>query len=585
MRGKRGQAKKDRSGTMKITTVLAFLASMTAVVDAQACVPLADSTECPAFNASSISTGPELTSSFPFLAFVSNTQQFDEQLKMYITSGYVQLKYQQLLGCNNVNLRNTSNLYARYTTSVICNAIVQNSIGPCALSSTDSRPLCAESCAQQAMSEEQIAINDRLCGAPNSGYLDQIRADFTNCALPSDSLTMGCITGEQNEPAECGYSANLQGLCGYCASSSPNSTDSCCVTSNVTSRCADVTLPSIFSVPPLFPSSTSSISPSATATATNSSSAPNSTSQPKHGGLSGGQIAGIVVGSVLGAAALVGLLLLLCLCLRRRRRGSQTSVFNQPTPQRKLEPGMVFSPRNPSQTAQIGNDGPQEGRVARMSALEPTSSDSRLHGTTVTAGPSRRAFGDNSDSGAYGDTPESRGGTAPPVTGKRNGSLSSQSVLGGLDDPSSPQSGSGGQYSSPEGLASAQSEQLPFFRDYYSQDEIHPGDKVATLWAYEPRAADEFELERGDMLKVVGIWDDGWATGVRLDDRAENYDGKNKIQRDSGVSNGSGRKGESPPLSGEIKAFPLVCVCLPEHWKKTIEGDSDDSGPSPSFGP
>lgn len=396
-------------------------------------------------------------------------------------------------------------------------------------------------------------INNQLCGGPNSGYLDQIRADFTNCALPSDSLSAGCINGEQNEPDECGFSANLQGLCGYCSSSSPNSTDSCCVASNVTSRCENVTLPSIFSVPPLFPTSTSSVSPSAT----NTSSAASSTSQPNHGGLSGGQKAGIVVGSVLGAAVLVGLLLLLCICFRRRRKGSQTSVFNQPTPQRKPESGMVFAPRNPNLMAQAGNDVPQEGRVARMSALEPTSSDSRLHGTTVTAGPSRRAFGDNSDSGAYGDTPESRGGAAPPITGKRNGSLSSQSILGGLDDPSSPQSGSGGQYSSPEGIASAQSEQLSFFRDYYSQDEIHPGDKVATLWAYEPRAADEFELERGDMLKVVGIWDDGWATGVRIDDRAENYDGKDKIQRDSGVSNGSGRKGESPPLSGEIKAFPV----------------------------
>src|SRR5256885_8205201 len=38
-----------------------------------------------------------------------------------------------------------------------------------------------------------------------------------------------------------------------------------------------------------------------------------------------------------------------------------------------------------------------------------------------------------------------------------------------------------------------------------------------TLFRSQPRAADEFELERGDMLKVVGIWDDGWATGVRLD--------------------------------------------------------------------
>ncbi|KAK4691511.1 hypothetical protein P7C71_g5504, partial [Lecanoromycetidae sp. Uapishka_2] len=142
--------------------------------------------------------------------------------------------------------------------------------------------------------------------------------------------------------------------------------------------------------------------------------------------------------------------------------------------------------------------------------------------------------------------------------------------------------------SSPEGVASGQSEQLPFFKDYYSEDEIHPNDKVATLWAYQPRAGDEFELERGDMLKVVGIWDDGWATGVRIDERAEDYDGKHKAQRDSGVSNGSRGDLESPQPSGELKAFPLVCVCLPEYWRQTVDGDgsSDNgaSGPPQGFG-
>ena len=218
---------------------------------------------------------------------------------------------------------------------------------------------------------------------------------------------------------------------------------------------------------------------------------------------------------------------------------------------------MVVVPQDRNLPVQPGYE---TGRVTRMSALEGTSSDSRSRGTPVTPGipgTSRRPAGDTSESDAYGETPESRGGGAPPITGKRNGSLSSQSVFNGLDDPNSPHSGSGGQFSSPDGVASGQSEQLPFFKDYYSQDEIHPGDKVATLWAYQPRAGDEFELERGEMLKVVGIWDDGWATGVRLNERAENYDGKHRMQRDSGVSNGSGRKGESPRLSGEIKAFPV----------------------------
>ena len=258
---------------------------------------------------------------------------------------------------------------------------------------------------------------------------------------------------------------------------------------------------------------------------------------------------------------------------------------------------MAFAPLPGSQSGQPSSEAQTGGRVARMAALTGESSDSPSYGNTAAAAGGRR-YGDTSESEGYGETPESRLG-GRPVTGKRNGSLSSHSMLGALDDNSSPNSGSGEQYSSPEGVASGQSEQLQSFKDYYSQDEIHPGDAVATLWAYQPRAGDEFELERGDMLKVVGIWDDGWATGVRIGDKVEAYEAKRKLQRDSGVSHGTGRRAESLSPSGEIKAFPvssqnteqaaaqlltltqLVCVCLPEHWKSTVDGDEPE-GPDMS---
>lgn len=115
--------------------------------------------------------------------------------------------------------------------------------------------------------------------------------------------------------------------------------------------------------------------------------------------------------------------------------------------------------------------------------------------------------------------------------------------------------------SSPEGMASGQSEQMSQFKDYYSTEDIHPGDLVATLWAYQPRANDEWDLERGDMIKIVGIWDDGWATGYKLTDRAEDWETRRNPNRDSGVSNGSRRPMDSVP-DGEIKAFP-VCFIYP----------------------
>ncbi|KAF4636284.1 hypothetical protein G7Y89_g1793 [Cudoniella acicularis] len=554
---------------------------------AQSCISLQGSTQCPAFSSASISTTDStVVGYFPFLKFVSSTTTFDEQLSAYISTSYVQEKYQTLLGCGNINLTNTTNLYARFTTSVICNAIIQNSKTPCSLSDADSRPVCAATCADQAESEAIIIANSALCTNPSSNADSQIRADFTNCALPANSLSGSCIDGAVNEPDNCGFGNSTVGLCQYCGSGGQNSTDTCCYNSKADQRCQGVVLPTItafmtFSTSAPTASSTVSSSP-----ASSSSAAAASANVQKS--LSGGAIAGIVIGSIAGAAVVGVLLFLLFLCLRKRRGSQNGSVFNQPSPARRGQ-AMAYNAVGSTNTPE-GYEVLPGGRIARMSALEgPTdSSPPRGDGAGVSAasaaagyaaGRSRRHHESSSDE--YSPISNNQGGVLrPPPTARRNGSLSSSSALG-FDDPGSPRSGSGGDMSSPPGVASQQSEQLPFFKDYYSSDEIHPGDKVATLWAYQPRAGDEFALERGDMLKVVGIWDDGWATGVMINERAEEWDAKRNAQRDSGVSHTSGRRDDSPNVSGEIKAFPLVCVCLPDHWRKTIEGDgSTETGSS-----
>ena len=471
-------------------------------------------------------------------------------------------RYQQLLGCNNVNLTNTTSYYARYTTSVICNAIVQNSLSDCSLSGPSATPLCADSCAQQAISEEQVAMNPQLCGSPGPNAIAQIRADFTTCALPADSLSGSCIEAVQNEPNECGFSGNLDGLCRYCGASSPNATDSCCIGSNVDQRCEGVTLPSLAPMPTLFPSSTSaatSAAPSATAAVPASSGS---------GGLSGGAIAGIVIGSVVGAALLLGLLVAACL-LYRRRRGSQFGALGGRGPQRYSPPmaataGAAGAGAAAGRMSRDAQPAPG-GRVARMAAIEgPTSSSD----DKPQAGGARGVGGSDSESAGLG---AAAGRTRRREAGSR--SSSSYLAVGGGGATTGDESSPGNQLSSPEGgVQSAQSEQLGAFRDYYSAGDIHPGDRVATLWAYAPRAGDEFELERGDMLRVVGIWDDGWATGVRVPERAEEWEGK-RVQRDSGVSNGTagpGRREEEEPEEvgtpvGEVKAFP-VSSTSPDLW-------------------
>lgn len=290
-------------------------------------------------------------------------------------------------------------------------------------------------------------------------------------------------------------------------------------------------------------------------------------------GLTGGQIAGIVVGSILGALVLLGLIVLGCLFLKRRRdRSPATSVFNQPSTSRSAQPPMSFHDGSRDQE-RAGLAVLPGGRVARMSALEGTDNEDRGNTKYLAGGAMRKSTSDEEDSPPYGAA-----SSGPP---KRSGSLSSGSQLGmgmmaarAAPAPQESSPSSNEDYTSPE--SHGQSEQLGFFKDYYSQDEIHPSDLVSTLWAYEPRAADEFHLERGDMIKVLGIWDDGWATGVRVRQRADDWRDDSKIQRDSGMSNGSSRPPDAAD-EGEVKAFPLVCVCLPQHWRKTIEGESTEA--------
>lgn len=566
--------------------IWALVATALPAAMAQNCVSLAGSTQCSAFNTSSISTDSTLTGllsvvlfikfllhaltpNSPFLTNVTDVTSFDTQIVQYIANAFPQVRYNDLIGCSAYNSSDTTHYYARYTTSVICNAIVQNSINPCGLTGNSTKPLCADTCvcradpakflalqvllihsqAVYAQSEESIAASN-YCGREGSNAISQIRADFTNCALPADSLSGSCIDGSTNQPDNCGFSSNLGGLCSYCAVSSPNATDSCCVFSDTETRCEGVVLPIVATstMQPLFTSSTSS--PSSTAT----SSIPGAVNHSR--GLTGGQIAGIVVGSILGAFLLLALLIGACILFRRhQQRSPVNSVFNQPVQARQPGPPEMAYQSDGARSQRDHLDVLPGGRVARMSALEGegTSSEDDGH-RLVTAEKS------SSDEAS----PQSFVALAPPPRGRRSGSLSSNSMLaigGGEHSPGDP-------LSSPE---TTQSEQLDFFKDYYSQDEIHPHDLVSTLWAYQPRAGDEFELERGDMLKVLGIWDDGWATGVRVRSQAEDWRGEDKLQRDSGMSSG---QSNTPEEFGEVKAFPLVCVCLPQHWRRTIEGDS-----------
>lgn len=305
------------------------------------------------------------------------------------------------------------------------------------------------------------------------------------------------LWGAFTHPADL-HSDNLPGLCLYCADSSPQSTDTCCYNANAEQVCADVDLPTISNLPPI-----------ATATVTSAPQATESAKKDEESGLSGGAIAGITVGALVG----VCLFALAGICFFRRRNPA-VGTYGRNFPI-KSPPSMTFTTVGPA----TGNyETLSGGRVARMSALETTASrDSR----DVPSSPPHVMLSHpgsvmhHSSSSDYGlsDSPQTRRGNYSPQNRNlhpapraRNTSLSSASIL---MDPSSPISGSDTEKMHSDFAGSPQSEQLPYFKDYYSSDDIHPGDRVSTLWAYAPRAPDEFELERGDMIKIVGIWDDG----------------------------------------------------------------------------
>ncbi|KAK6540330.1 hypothetical protein TWF694_009134 [Orbilia ellipsospora] len=539
---------------MRTALRVAAAAVLSAASTSAVCISLAGSTQCPAFNGSFVSTATSGT--YPFLAFVSNTQDFDTKFATYITDQYAQKQYQQLLGCTNLNLSDTTDLYARFTTSYLCNRMVQDSHGLCGSENQESVALCADSCAQFATSEQIITSDPDICNSSFSNRNDQIRSDFTICALPANSLSGKCIPAIENEPDNCGYSNNLPGLCAYCGSSSPNSTDTCCYNVDL-SRCTGVRLSPTTSLPPLFTATV-------TATPTGGSNSTGSGSGSTSNKISGGAIAGITIGAI----AALALLALLALCLVRRRKKDKDSIFNQNSPRRRtLEQGqMVFQQPGRSE----GYEALPSTRIARMSALENTQNTSSETGATPSTRGARSGRGrfSSSSPAPYGEKQ-----LQPPPRGTRTVSVSSSSMLDNTIN--SPLSENLGGISSPPYNGSSQSEQLPAFKDYYSTDSIKPGDDVATLWAYAPRAKDEFELERGDMLRVLGIWDDGWATGVRINGRAEDYV-QRRVQRDSGLSAQTDPELNDPTLGADVKAFPLVCVCLPQHWQSTIERENEE---------
>lgn len=97
VRKRRGlqRTRPTRRQTVQLTTTAAcaLLATVVPIAMAQeSCISLAESTACPAFNASSISTNSDLTGLFPFLSDVTDVQSFDSEIQNYVSGDFARTK-------------------------------------------------------------------------------------------------------------------------------------------------------------------------------------------------------------------------------------------------------------------------------------------------------------------------------------------------------------------------------------------------------------------------------------------------------------------------------------------------------------
>ena len=188
------------------------------------CFSLSGSQTCPAFQDYYISTvGRNNVLRFPFLTNVTNIQTFDTAMKNFVVSPSFNMMY---MGCK-ASASNTIP-YARYSLTYVCSMLIQDNTYslPCNYDKGLSPPpLCQASCFDWITSLDQITSNTDVCPNP---ALQQQYMDAQNSTCQSwsglNGTTSSCIKGQYNEPNDCGY-LDTASACTYCKS---NGGDTCC---------------------------------------------------------------------------------------------------------------------------------------------------------------------------------------------------------------------------------------------------------------------------------------------------------------------------------------------------------------------
>ncbi|KAJ2963651.1 hypothetical protein NQZ79_g1461 [Umbelopsis isabellina] len=266
---------------MLATIVMLAAAWLPSLITAQdpSCMNLQHSQACPAYQQYYVDM-PINTTYFPWAASVTDVTSFDQAIFAYANSTSL---YLQPLGCNN-GAYISFVPYARYSASMLCEQIIQDSLECNALNHLFPAPLCSDTCLSYVASVAQITSNTTLCQQSDqrtSGIADLTDRCSTWVGL-NGTTSNSCISGSDNEEDNCGFQNDTITACTFCKT---NSSNSCC----------------------------------------------SSISGCNYQHLSAGAIAGIVIGSVV-AAVLVAMAIYFCFC-RRRKPFQQESKLTSYVPQ------------------------------------------------------------------------------------------------------------------------------------------------------------------------------------------------------------------------------------------------------------
>lgn len=188
---------------MLATIVMLAAAWLPSLITAQdpSCMNLQHSQACPAYQQYYVDM-PINTTYFPWAASVTDVTSFDQAIFAYANSTSL---YLQPLGCNN-GAYISFVPYARYSASMLCEQIIQDSLECNALNHLFPAPLCSDTCLSYVASVAQITSNTTLCQQSDqrtSGIADLTDRCSTWVGL-NGTTSNSCISGSDNEEDNCG---------------------------------------------------------------------------------------------------------------------------------------------------------------------------------------------------------------------------------------------------------------------------------------------------------------------------------------------------------------------------------------------